>query len=142
MLAFGVRVLLETRPVDPRDFLRGDYVTLDYVISDVHDKFSPGEDFPEEKKQQNIVYVTLLLDDKGVASVSGASFSRPREGLYLQGWLDKRAQWVDYGLGVYYVPEGTGRELEDMLRDPNAKVLADVRVFRGRGVIKKLEVIK
>jgi uncharacterized membrane-anchored protein len=49
---------------------------------------------------------------------------------------------VDYGLGVYYVPEGTGREIEDALRDSKVKVLADVRILRGRGVIKKLEIVK
>ena len=32
-LANGTPVLLETVPVDPRDLLRGDYVTLRYKIS-------------------------------------------------------------------------------------------------------------
>ena len=30
----GTTVLLETVPVDPRDIFRGDYVTLNYAISD------------------------------------------------------------------------------------------------------------
>jgi uncharacterized membrane-anchored protein len=54
-----------------------------------------------------------------------------------------RAWWnynCDYGLGVYYVPEGTGRALEEAIRDGD--VFADVRVLMGRGVIKKLEVIE
>ena len=34
-LTNGKVVLLETRPVDPRDLLRGDYLTLNYKISDV-----------------------------------------------------------------------------------------------------------
>src|ERR1035441_2202352 len=42
-LAGGKLVLLETRPVDPRDLLRGDYVTLNYKISDVAlSLFSPA----------------------------------------------------------------------------------------------------
>src|ERR1019366_3838972 len=40
-LAGGKVVLLETRPVDPRDLLRGDYVTLNYKISDVRFTLSP-----------------------------------------------------------------------------------------------------
>jgi hypothetical protein len=36
------------------------------------------------------------------------------------------------------VPEGTGREIESAIN--SGSVLADVRVLRGRGVIKKLEV--
>jgi uncharacterized membrane-anchored protein len=34
-LRVGQLILLETRPVDPRDMLRGDYVILSYKISDV-----------------------------------------------------------------------------------------------------------
>src|SRR5258708_18127043 len=41
-LASGKVVLLETRPVDPRDLLRGDFITLNYKISDVPlSAFSP-----------------------------------------------------------------------------------------------------
>ncbi len=37
-------MLLETRPVDPRDLLRGDYLTLNYKISDVPlDLFTPPQ---------------------------------------------------------------------------------------------------
>ena len=33
ILRTGTEVTLRTRPLDPRDFLRGDYVTLGYDIS-------------------------------------------------------------------------------------------------------------
>ena len=33
VLREGTEVTLQTRPVDPRDFLRGDYVVLSYEIS-------------------------------------------------------------------------------------------------------------
>jgi len=35
ILREGTEVTLQTRPVDPRDFLRGDYVVLSYDISSV-----------------------------------------------------------------------------------------------------------
>ena len=35
ILRTGVDVALQTRPLDPRDFLRGDYVVLGYDISSV-----------------------------------------------------------------------------------------------------------
>ena len=35
VLRHGSEVTLQTRPVDPRDFLRGDYVVLNYEISNV-----------------------------------------------------------------------------------------------------------
>src|SRR5262245_44728057 len=36
VLRTGTDVKLETRPLDPRDLLRGDYVTLGYDISSLH----------------------------------------------------------------------------------------------------------
>jgi uncharacterized membrane-anchored protein len=164
-LEWGERVLLRTRPLDPRDFLRGDYVVLDYDISDIPEKFLPKDGvLPSDKKgdeggneddddalfrsgwkRQAIggglyrdVYVALDLDEDGIGSMSGASFARPSAGLYLKGTIFWRwgSYTVDYGLGVYYVPEGTGRAIEDMVRQGD--VLADVRVFRGRAMLKSL----
>ncbi|MDR2174772.1 MAG: GDYXXLXY domain-containing protein [Synergistaceae bacterium] len=169
-LAWGERVLLRTRPVDPRDFLRGDYVTLDYDISDVPEDLLPEGSLPDiaddteadsaDRAEEAVLrsgwkryrtdrdyyrsyyrdlYVTLKLDGNGVGSIAGVSFTRPSGRLYLKGTIVW--QWqsysVDYGLGVYYVPEGTGRELEEAVR--KGSVLADVRVLRGYGVLKNLE---
>jgi uncharacterized membrane-anchored protein len=141
-LTLGTRVLLETKPVDPRDFLRGDYVVLDYAIADVPDVLFPEETFPGDKWSGATVYVTLALDDAGIASAVGASLSRPESGLYIKGRREYYWRSVDYGLGVYYVPEGTGRELEEAIQDPDVKVLADVRILWGHGVIKELEIVK
>jgi uncharacterized membrane-anchored protein len=137
VLAFGERALLETMPVDPRDFLRGDYVTLDYEISRIPDGiFQAEEPFSLWKNERDRhFFVILKIDAAGVATVAGASAERPREGIYLKG----RFSWnslVDYGLGAYYVPEGTGGYIEDKIRD--SRVFADVRILRGRAVIKNL----
>ena len=57
-LAAGKVILLETARVDPRDLLRGDYLILNYKISDVPTNlFSPPvmKDLPYDTK----IYVTL-----------------------------------------------------------------------------------
>ncbi|MDR1048703.1 MAG: GDYXXLXY domain-containing protein [Synergistaceae bacterium] len=155
VLALGERVLLQTRPLDPRDFLRGDYVTLHYDIADIPEDLLPKEAMlPNEDENAAVrsgwrriegtfyrdIYVTLKPDGEGIGSVSGVSLARPSGGLYLKGSLYWR--WgsfnVDYGLGVYYVPEGTGRAIEIAVQ--TGDVLADVRIFKGRGVLKSLEV--
>src|SRR6266542_2842415 len=57
-LATGTVVLLETRPADPRDLLRGDYMILNYKISDVATNlFSPRLTRPLENGET--VYVAL-----------------------------------------------------------------------------------
>ncbi|MDR1916007.1 MAG: GDYXXLXY domain-containing protein [Synergistaceae bacterium] len=150
ILHIGARALLETIPVDPRDLLRGDYVILDYRITEIPDELLPqGVDTNDDNYyRKNIgddVYVTLELDDAGVASISRVSLERPADGLYIKGTLFKnwsRIQYsCDYGLGAYYVPEGTGRELEEKINSSNRySVYADVRILNGRGVIKTLEI--
>ena len=63
VLREGSEVTLQTRPVDPRDFLRGDYVVLDYEISnlpagELKDTPSQGRGTP--------VFVKLARKDGGV----------------------------------------------------------------------------
>ncbi|MDR3255897.1 MAG: GDYXXLXY domain-containing protein [Synergistaceae bacterium] len=147
ILALGERVLLETEPVDPRDFLRGDYVMLDYKISDV-DKNIPLKSLKSLEGYEGTieVCVSLARDADGIGTVSAISVSRPSDGLYLKGFLDysdyswRSSYSIEYGLGVYYVPEGTGRDLELAVRE--GKVLADVRVLNGHGVLKGLEIVE
>lgn len=143
ILLFGQRALLETAPVDPTDFLRGDYVTLDYKISDITSFVRREGMSGDYDRRGRETFVSLVLDSDGVASVAAISEERP-SGLYLKGkagrsWADSFT--CDYGLGVYYVPEGTGKEIEDAIRDGDTKVFADVRIIRGRGVIKELVIV-
>jgi uncharacterized membrane-anchored protein len=145
ILSLGERVLLETLPVDPRDLLRGDYVELRYVISDIPDSLWPDagqtreDDYPSSRYHYHEpeIFISLKVDEGGVGTVKGAAFERPAEGLYLRGrgskWYSSR---ISYGLEAYFVPEGTGKELERAVSDH--KVLADVRVLRGHGVINRL----
>jgi uncharacterized membrane-anchored protein len=134
-LAFGERVLLETRPVDPTDFLRGDYVTLDYEIQDVPDDFFAEEpnDGAYSHIRPSVIFVELERDADGVGHVKSVYPKRPNGGLYIKGVYSGRYRNLDYGLSRYYVPEGTGREIEEKVRDHD--VLAEVRIWRGHPVI-------
>jgi len=112
-LVGGKVVLLETRPVDPRDLLRGDYVVLSYKISDVTlSPPAPTNGLPAG----TTVYVAL--EPRGqFHEVVLASTNRitPAEGqVVLRGhsrsWWNNATQTVhlEYGLERYYVREGTG----------------------------------
>lgn len=136
VLHMGEEILLETVPVDPRDILRGDYVALSYRISTVPK--APKASFSELQKG-GALYVALERNPSGVAKISGASTDRPKSGLYLKGrvtYFSSNTIHCDYGLGAYYVPEGTGRELEEAVR--HGQALAKIRVFKGRGVIEEI----
>lgn len=110
-------VLLETRPVDPRDMLRGDFVILSYEISQLSlSRFQP----PLQKAPPpgQTVYVTLEPHGQFHEAVS-ASLQQPASrsgqvvirGTTEHSWGGTAANpvvRVRYGLERYYVAEGTG----------------------------------
>lgn len=145
-LNVGEPVLLETQPVDPRSLFRGDYVRLNYNINSIALDELAGDD---EFKQHETVFVVLESDGTYHQAVS-VHHEMPESGStvikgtvrYVQGgrWNpdtqqreDGRFLDVKYGIENYFVPEGTGRELELRWSDGEEKRV-DIRVaVDGRG---------
>ena len=139
-LATGKVILLETARVDPRDLLRGDYLILNYKISDVPmNLFLPPvmKDLPAGTK----IYVALAPATNQFYIVVKASinqFTPAANEVLLKGkstWLQWNASTnsihVEYGLERFYVAEGTG--------NPNGKLTAQVVVpASGRGRVKEV----
>ena len=138
-LTQGQLILLETRPADPRDLLRGDYVILNYKISDVPmDAFSPP--VTVELPAGRTIYV--LLEKRGefyeVASAATEKLSPAGGQVMLRGtsqyWWNSAQQKsvrVEYGLERYYVREGTG--------NPRGKLTVQVSApASGHGAIKQV----
>lgn len=138
-LAAGQVILLETRPVDPRDLLRGDYVILNYKISDVPwGLFSPP--ITNEPTVGQTVYV--LLEPRGeFFEVARASTNKPAatgtnvvlKGRTRYGWnnVSNKSVHVEYGLERFYVREGTG--------NPRGKLTVKAAVpSSGHGLIKQV----
>ena len=142
-LATGVTILLETRPVDPRDLLRGDFVILNYEISNVPiDRFQPAITNLDGGRD-----VFVALEKKGEFHVVRRASTQPitpaadevvLKGTSRYGWgapFQSRSQpaavTVDYGLERYYVGEGLG--------NPRGKLTVAVAVpASGRGQIKEV----
>ena len=139
-LATGRVILLETARVDPRDLLRGDYLILNYKISDVPTNlFSPsvGKDLPNGTK----VFVALAPATNRfyvVVKAGTNEFVPATDEILLKG----RSTWpswnaatnsihVEYGLERFYVAEGTG--------NPAGKLTAQVVVpASGRGRVREV----
>jgi uncharacterized membrane-anchored protein len=140
LLRVGQIVLLETQPVDPRDPLRGDFVRLNYQISDVPVKlFSPpvSTNLPFGSK----IFVALAPAGTNqfyeVTRASTESFAPAANEVLLRG----RSEWswrngtgsihVEYGLEQYFVAEGTGH--------PQGKLTVQAAVAKsGRASIKEV----
>lgn len=137
----GKTVLLETVPVDPRDFLRGDYVILRYKISSLdleqiqseRARFSPGER----------VYVKLEPGERFWAAKE-IKTQKPvtDSGVYIKGKVkycyNKKLE-LDYGIESYFVPEGEGKGIEKHMQGNKSSVEVEVLVGRsGNAIIKKV----
>jgi uncharacterized membrane-anchored protein len=149
ILREGTEVKLQTRPVDPRDFLRGDYVVLNYDISRVTS--GPLENQPADTRKP-IVFVKLAPNRDGfyeavsvhteaVAVQSPEVLIRGRVaygidcGPKYRAFCDKLQ--VHYNLESYFVPEGEGRKLEQVRNQGKVTVVAAVTPS-GRAAIKRL----
>lgn len=124
ILRSGAEVRLKTAPVDPRDLLRGDYVTLGYQIASIPGAIVTG-DVPTEPGRQTL-WVRLVPAADGLCSASQASFAplpqqagsvvaRTLPFSYYPGADGTLPEtlFVSYGIERYYVPEGEGRVLEE-----------------------------
>ncbi|HEX2839904.1 GDYXXLXY domain-containing protein [Hyphomicrobium sp.] len=135
LLLNGREIVAEVIPVDPRDLFRGDYVILGYT-------FGTGEiRVPKATVQGDKVYVTLKPGTAaGQWEVVSASdkLTEPSDPAQVvlkgivsyvsappaEGELPKAS--VHYGIESYFVPEGTGRELEQKVRDKKISALLAV----------------
>lgn len=93
-------VLLKTKPVDPRDLLRGDYMILGYEIADV----PLSDDLPQGSE------VWVVLEPRGEHHVAVAASAM--EPALAAGQIAVRARrdWrrLQFGIENFYVPEGRG----------------------------------
>ncbi|MFE1629939.1 GDYXXLXY domain-containing protein [Brevibacillus reuszeri] len=111
ILTNGTTVKLELAPVDPRSLLQGDYVQLSYTIATL-----PDTDFEAGKKLR----VVLRKQENGIHGYSGFY---EQDGVWNQPY-EKQAddviingttvgyQRIEYGIESFFVPEGTGLEVE------------------------------
>jgi uncharacterized membrane-anchored protein len=148
LLRSGQEIRLAVVPVDPRDLFRGDFVTLRYAISTLRSDALAGDD---TFTWQQPIHVALAQDASGDWTASAITHQPPASGLYLAGTITSitdrdsgcagtltcQEYTVAYGLEKFFVPEGTGRELETLRNDQ--KVAVDVAVApNGRAALKRL----
>ena len=139
ILRDGQEVLLKVEPIDPRDFLRGDYVRLNYEIRNLPVKFVENAPAGEFVTEEGPVFVRLGKDPDGYFRPRSASLGKPSakvpmpdevdlRGSITGGWtLGPEASFsVGYGIDRYYVPEGEGRAIEADMRERPFGILAAV----------------
>lgn len=151
ILRTGTEVTLRTRAVDPRDFLRGDYVTLNYDISRITSGQltgtpSEGPNTPVYVKlapNPDGYYVAVSVDREPLVVtgaeilvrgrvITGAECGPPAQRIFCPGYLR-----ISYGIERYFVPEGEGHAIEKARNDSKLAVVAAIS-SNGRAAIKRL----
>jgi uncharacterized membrane-anchored protein/uncharacterized membrane protein len=119
LLAEGQSIKLELAPIDPRSLLQGDYVRLRFDISE------PPAQWENEHDYRTKISVVLTPDTNGVYRLKSAR--KPGEVLQ-QGEVAINGRYehsrIIYGLESYFVPEGTGLEVERTAKYAEVKVAA------------------
>jgi uncharacterized membrane-anchored protein len=149
ILREGTEVTLQTRPVDPRDFLRGDYVVLGYDIS----RLPAGSLLGQPADARNpMVFVKLAPNRDGLyeaVSVHADAVAVASSEVLIRGRVAYGATCgssgrafcdnlqIRYNLESYFVPEGEGRKLEQVRNQGKLTVVAAV-LPSGRAAIKRL----
>jgi len=130
-MLWGEEILLKTIPLDPTDFFRGDYVILNFEISQISlDKF-PQEFRDEEHKYYGKTVYAVLKPGAKFPQVDRISLEKPKEGTYLKcryNYIDQStgSVHVSYPFDRYFIPENRGRELDQLSRE--GKLVAKIKV--------------
>ncbi len=150
-LRSGVEVILKTAPVDPRDLLRGDYVTLNYDISRIP-LSTLREGPPKMGLNGQTLSVRLKKQDDGYWGIVESSFkaldpkpdtvilkSLPFDYVFYGEPTDPAQEMigVTYGIERYYVPEGQGHDIESA-RNANRVAIAARISSDGKAHIRSL----
>jgi uncharacterized membrane-anchored protein len=129
ILRNGKEVLLKVQPVDPRDLLRGDYISLNNNISRIPVKLIANIPQGKLSSDDTSIVVRLRKGADGYWQPTIAWFGEapapagPDEadiaGRVAEGWGLRDADATvapDYGIDRFYLPEGEGVAIQDDIR--------------------------
>jgi uncharacterized membrane-anchored protein len=131
-LWFGTPVILKTAPIDPRSLFRGNYVRLNYDISNINKSLTQ-----KHFKRSEVGYVTLK-EEEGVFIATGLHHEKPKSGVYIRGRIARVGSdyRMKYGIEAYFMPKEKALRAERSVRQgANAEVYL---LGSGKAAIAKL----
>ena len=148
-LLSGEEITLQTRPVDPTDLFRGDYVHLNYEAEEVPSGLvDPGVVKKVETSSSQTTVFVILKNKNGVYRPVRVSLKKPDRGIYLKGKVNyigvngnqDNVAMIQYSLDKYFVEDNTGTDWEKASIGGN--LLAKVKVKNGYAYLTGIMVKK
>jgi uncharacterized membrane-anchored protein len=138
----GEEVILQTKPVDPSDLFRGDYVTLRYQAEEVPEKLVDKKVLTLVKEGRGNLEIYVILKEKnGIHSPVKVTLNKPQNGVFLKGKLDytgtnmdgEQVAFIKYSMDKYFVEDNTGTDWEKA--SAKGEILAKVKVHNGYAIL-------
>lgn len=105
LLAEGRIVLLEFAPVDPRSLMQGDYMALNYAVTNTA---FPSRHVEDGKDGQ----IVVAVDERGVASFKRLSDSTPLAANEAVLQYRVRNNQVKFATNAFFFEEGSGQQYQ------------------------------
>lgn len=142
LLRTGTPVLLQCQPIDPRSLFSGDYVRLNYTISNFSDdRFELLNLHQEYFQERDTVYVALERPANSQVW-EAVAIGRDLNGLKLKypvvirGVVRQLHPYrIRYGVEQYFVPQFEGLPIEREIRNTTVEVAISTS---GESAIKRL----
>jgi uncharacterized membrane-anchored protein len=138
----GKEMILQTKPLDPSDLFRGDYVILQYEAEEVPIKFVDEAVVKGLQNRWGELEVYVLMEKKdGIHTPIKVTLEKPTKGVFLKGTLnyidkDNNGQeiaFIQYNLDNYFLEDNTGTEWEKA--SAQGEILAKLKVNNGYAVL-------
>jgi uncharacterized membrane-anchored protein len=141
-LLTGEEMILQTKPLDPSDVFRGDYVSLQFEAEEVPINLVDKAIVSRLQKQGREFSVYVLMEKKnGVHAPIKVTLSKPNKGEFLSGtinYIDKDNQgqeiaYIRYDVDNYYLEDNTGTKWENA--SAKGEILARLKVNNGYAIL-------
>jgi len=124
----GKTYILKTRPVDPFDALRGQYLTIRYDIGTLSQLDLSSRD------EGRIIYILLKENESGgFWEYSGFSFEKPSNASFIMGKLGRiygNNANIEYGIEQYFFERRASFNTQNMRVEIKVSVSGQARISR------------
>jgi uncharacterized membrane-anchored protein len=130
LLKNGTKVMLKCVPVDPRSLFSGDYVQLNYEISEIRKGATESEQKKFDSFSEDDTIFVALVKNRDDHFYSIGDYAKTADELnknyriILKGTVDDAYYVIRirYGIETYFVPQSEGKEIETNMTEVSAEV--------------------